>query len=204
MSDEKRPYRMKRRAEAQERTRQRITESAVELHRTVGPGRTSISALAEHAGVRRSTVYRHFPDEASLLAACSAHWVAQNPYPDPGAWARIADPGERLVVALGELYAHYGRVEQMLDNVLRDAETNPIIHNQLAGMRGYLDAARDVLMAGRRARGRARTRLAAAIGHALAFSTWRSLVREQGLREAEAADVMCRSAEAAAKRRAPA
>ena len=190
MSDEKRPYRMKRRAEAQERTRRRITESAVELHRTLGPARTSISALAERAGVRRSTVYRHYPDEAALLAACSAHWVAQYPYPDPGAWARIEEPAERLGVALGELYAHYGRVEQMMDNVLRDAATSPAVRNQLAGLRGYLDAARDVLMEGRRLRGRARTRARAAIGHAISFPTWRSLVREQGLREADAVELM--------------
>jgi AcrR family transcriptional regulator len=81
MTDQKRPYRMKKRAELEEATRRRITESAVALHGTVGPARTSVSALAEHAGVRRSTVYRHFPDEASLFAACTAHWAAENPCP---------------------------------------------------------------------------------------------------------------------------
>src|SRR6266511_6252571 len=107
----KRPYRMKKRAELQERTRRRITESAVELHGTLGPSRTSISAVAAHAGVRRSTVYRHFPDEAALFDACSAHWRAANPYPDVDAWARIEDADERLGVALGELYAYYRRTE---------------------------------------------------------------------------------------------
>jgi AcrR family transcriptional regulator len=190
MSDEKRPYRMKRRAEAQERTRLRITEAAVKLHGTVGPARTSISALAETAGVRRSTVYRHFPDEASLMAACSAHFVAENPYPDPRTWAEISDPDERLRTALSELYPHYGRVAPMLENILRDAATVPVVHEQLAGFRGYLEACAGVLMAGRRTRGRARTRVAAAIGHALAFTTWRSLVREQRLDDREAAALM--------------
>src|SRR5204863_4119878 len=55
----KRPYRMKKRAELQERTRRRITESAVELHGTLGPSRTSISAVAAHAGVRRSRSEEH-------------------------------------------------------------------------------------------------------------------------------------------------
>src|SRR5437763_9515657 len=102
MADEMptRPYRMRRRAQQQERTRLRITESAVELHGTLGPARTSMSAVADHAGVRRSTLYRHFPDEAALFDACSAHWTAANPPPDIRAWAAIASPAERLAVAL--------------------------------------------------------------------------------------------------------
>src|SRR5215831_10893429 len=102
MSDQKRPYRMKRRAELEEQTRTRITESAVALHEELGPARTSISAIAERAGVRRSTVYRHFPDDDSLFAACSSHWRAANPPPDLGAWAAIADPAERTRTALAE------------------------------------------------------------------------------------------------------
>ena len=96
MSDKKRPYRKKRRAELEAETRRRITESAVDLHGTIGPSRTSMSAVAERAGVRRSTLYRHFPDEAALFEACTAHWHAANPPPDLGGWAAIEDPDERL------------------------------------------------------------------------------------------------------------
>src|SRR6267143_2094614 len=99
MSDKTRAYRMQRRAESQQQTRLRITESAVALHGTVGPSRTSISAVAAHAGVRRSTVYRHFPDEAALFDACTAHWADANPPPDLAAWTAIASPDERLRVA---------------------------------------------------------------------------------------------------------
>src|SRR5437588_9434768 len=99
MSDETRAYRMSRRAETQQQTRLRITESAVALHGTVGPSRTSISAVAAHAGVRRSTVYRHFTDEAALFDACTAHWAAANPPPELNAWTRIENPDERLRVA---------------------------------------------------------------------------------------------------------
>src|SRR6202140_3750743 len=106
MADEKRPYRKKRRAELEAGTARRITESTVELHGTLGPARTSISAVAQHAGVRRSTVYRHFPDEASLFSACTSYWAAANPFPDVDRWAAIENPAVRLPAALRELYGH--------------------------------------------------------------------------------------------------
>jgi AcrR family transcriptional regulator len=192
MPDQKRPYRMKKRAALEELTRRRITESAVHLHGTLGPARTSISALAEHAGVRRSTVYRHFPDEASLFAACTAHWMAENPVPDIAAWAAIEDPDERLGAALAALYPHYRRTAGMMENLLRDEATSPLVRENFAGYRRYLAAARDALMRGRRSRGRARTRERAAIGHALAFGTWRSLALDEGLGDAQAGELMVR------------
>jgi len=192
MADQKRQYRMKERAEAEQRTRQRITESTVELHGTVGPAHTSVSAIARHAGVRRSTVYRHFPDEVSLFSACTTAWTAANPFPHVERWAAIDDPDRRVVAALGELYRHYRRTEAMMTNILRDEGTMPIVQRMLGGYRGYLDSARKALMKGRTARGGSRQRVLAALGHALAFATWRSLVREQGLGDAAAADLMSR------------
>ena len=177
---------MQRRAESQHETHRRITESAVELHGTIGPSKTSISAVAAHAGVRRSTVYRHFPDEAALFDACTAHWAAANPPPDLGAWSAVGDPDERLRLAIGALYAFYGRTEPMLDNLFRDEATVPLVGERFAALRGYFGAARDSLMAGRDVRGAARRRTRAALAHAIAFSTWKSLVREQGLADAEA------------------
>ena len=127
MTDQKRTYRKQHRAELEEQTRRRITESTVELHGTLGPARTSISAVAEHAGVRRSTVYRHFADEAALFAACTAHWTAANPPPDLAAWAEIDDPDQRLRAGLGQLYAYYRQTEPMLTNLHRDEQTMPIV-----------------------------------------------------------------------------
>lgn len=199
MTDEKRPYRKKRRAELEQSTRRRITESAVELHGTLGPSRTSLSAVAEHAGVRRSTLYRHFPDEAALFAACTAHWTALNPVPDLDRWAAIEDPDERLRVALHALYAHYRRTERMMDNLLRDEEAMPIVKQLFGGFREYINTAHETLMRGRHARGRAHERVLAATGHALAFTTWRSLVREHGLDDTQAADLMCRLVDAASR-----
>ena len=150
MTDQKRPYRMKKRAELEEATRRRITESAVALHGTVGPARTSVSALAEHAGVRRSTVYRHFPDEASLFAACTAHWAAENPVPDIGAWAAIEDPDERLRAALAALYPYYRSTAGMMENLIRDEPVSELVRKHFAGYHGYIDAAREALLRGRR------------------------------------------------------
>jgi AcrR family transcriptional regulator len=190
MSGQRRPYRMTRRAELEEQTRRRITESTVELHEELGPAHTSISAVAERAGVRRSTVYRHFPDEEALFAACSSHWRAANPPPDPRAWAAIGDPAERTQTALRELYAFYGRTEGMYRSLLRDEPLVPIVARQLRGFYAYLAAVQDVLVAGRGVRGRAARAVRAATGHALAFSTWRSLTREQGVSDDEAVALM--------------
>src|SRR5215210_7929589 len=197
MPDKKRTYRKTRRADLEGQTRLRITESAVTLHEELGPARTSSSAVAERAGVRRSTVYRHFPDEAALFAACSAHWRAANPPPDLERWAAVADPDERLRSALAEQYRYYRSTEGMMANLLRDSATVPIVGELLGRYRGYLEAARGVLMAGRSVRGGARRRTKAAIGHALAFTTWRSLAREQELDDAPAAQLTCRLVEAA-------
>lgn len=177
-------------ADAAQATRRRITESAVALHGTLGPSRTSLSAVAAHAGVRRSTLYRHFPDEAALFAACTAHWLDAHPQPDLTRWAAIKDPDARLPTALAELYAYYRGAEGMLANVLRDEAAMPTVAHLVCSYRDYLARANDTLMAGRRERGHARRRVHAAIGHALAFTTWRSLAREQSLNDAEAVQLM--------------
>ncbi len=197
MSDETRQYRMKRRAEQEARTRLRITESAVDLHGTVGPARTSVSAIAEHAGVRRSTVYRHFPDERALFGACSAHWAASNPPPDIGGWQSIAEPDGRLDAALAELYAYYRQTEGMLDGLLRDAPLVPVVDELMGAFRAMLGEATDGLMRGRGLRGASRERTRAAIGHALAFSTWQDLTRTQGLDDERAAELASRLVAAA-------
>ena len=188
---------MKRRAQQEAETRLRITESAVDLHGTLGPARTSVSAVAERAGVRRSTVYRHFPDEEALFGACSAHWLASNPPPDVEAWGQVADPDERLELALSQLYAYYRRTEGMLDKLLRDAPAVPIVDQLMVGFRGLLSAATDALMRGRGLRGNARRRTHAAIGHALAFSTWQQLTRGEELDDHQAVELISRLVAAA-------
>jgi AcrR family transcriptional regulator len=154
--------------------------------------------VAEHAGVRRSTVYRHFRDEAALFAACTAHWTASNPLPDLAGWATIESPDERLGCALEELYTYYRRTQQMMENLHRDEATMPIVKELFGGFRDYLAAARETLTNGRQTPRRTDQALRAVIGHALAFSTWRSLTQEQGLDDEKAANLMCRLVSAAA------
>src|SRR4028119_1572032 len=122
-----RKYEMKRRAELMQETRRRIAEAAVELHKTVGPARTTVSAIAEKAGVQRHTYYAHFPELKDLYQACMGHYVERNPVPEPSSWADIANAEERLKVALSEIYAYYSGNEAMESNVLRDAALDPIV-----------------------------------------------------------------------------
>ena len=199
MSNESRKYTKRRRAESEQETRLRITEAAVALHGSVGPARTTISAVAERAGVQRATVYRHFPDEESLFAACSGHYVALNPPPDLTAWSEETDVDARLRRALTEVYGWYGRTEPMLQNVTRDEELVPAMAAPIARRRAYLGMVVDALLTGRRERGHARRRVKAALTHALAFPTWQSLVRDNGLKDAEAVSLMASMVEAAGR-----
>ncbi len=169
------PYRLRRRAESQAETRLRIVEAAVALHRTVGPARTTISAIAERAGVQRLTVYRHFPDEAALLTACSGHFLAINPVPDPAPWREIAEPLERLETGLTALYDYFGRTGDLWAAVLRDAEVHEPTRRALQKRDGPWGKIRDVLIQGFRLRGNQRKVVETAVGHAVDFRTWRSL-----------------------------
>jgi AcrR family transcriptional regulator len=199
-SQPKRKYELKRRADEMARTRRRIAEAAVDLHGTVGPARTTLSAVAERAGVQRHTVYRHFPTEADLFGACSAHWVAANPLPDREPWCAISDPRRRLATALNELYAYYERTEPMLSNVLRDAELVEALRPTLAPMQAFLAETAEILTAGWGARGQRRRVLEASLAHAIDFHTWRSLTASGAITRTEAVDLVTALVEAAAAR----
>jgi AcrR family transcriptional regulator len=190
MADEKRKYELKKRAEAMADTRLRITEAAVDLHGSVGPARTTVSAVAERAGVQRHTVYRHFPTEWDLFAACSAHWAALHPPPDPAGWDGLAD-------GLDEIYRWYEQTEAMVSNILRDAELVESVPRAMKRRREYLDVAERALSAGLPRRKTVR----AAVAHAVDFRTWRSLVREGGLSRAQAVELVSAMVEAAARSR---
>jgi AcrR family transcriptional regulator len=195
MAENKRKYQMKKRAERQRQTRQKIVEATVDLHRTIGPANTTVSEVAKRAGVNRLTVYNHFPDTIDLLKACSRSWTERHPAPDPTPWAEIGDPQRRLRTALTELYGFYARTEPMRGNVLRDAETMPELAALLEGsIVPYLGAVRDLLAEGWEVgddrRRRRRRRLLATIKLAIDFHTWRSLERESGLSREEAVGSM--------------
>jgi AcrR family transcriptional regulator len=190
MSD-RRKYELKKRAERLEETRRRITEATVELHRTVGPAATRISEVAKRAGVQRATVYNHFPDDATLFAACSAHWRELHPAPDPARWAEIPDAGERLRVALRDLYAWFRETEPMTANVLRDAQLLPALRQIVEGGMGAYTANVNRLLAEPFGGGK---RVEAAVRAVTGFEFWRALAPLGD----DAADLAAQLVEAAA------
>lgn len=184
-------YNLKARAERYQQTRQRIVEAALELHRTCGLAQTTITDIAKRAGVKRQTVYNHFPDELSLFKACSAHNRSLNPPPDPEPWGLIPDPQSRLREALAEVYAYYRRNEQILANVSRDAQANPNVRKVLEPRVEHQERMRDVLAAGwEQGDGRRHKLLHGALWMSLEFQTWHTLVRQQAFEDEEVVELM--------------
>lgn len=181
-----RSYVLKDRARRQEATRQRIVDATIELHQTMGPARTTFSDIAERAGVGRVTVYRHFPDEPALSAACSGHYFATHPMPDPAAWRAIADPAVRLRTGVRESLEWWSANAPMMGHVLADAREHPV----MAPFHRHWDKAVEALCAGSGARGRRRARLRATVALSVSFETWRTLVKERGLSLDEACDLL--------------
>jgi AcrR family transcriptional regulator len=182
-----RRYELKQRAQRQADTRRRILEAAVALHTERGLVATQITDIAQRAGVDRVTVYRHFPDAASLFKACAAHYYRAHPVPDPTTWATIADPQARLRHGLGELYAYWAQNTAAVANILRDAQ----VLGHLGVGRRLLALQRDAVEV--LARGwsppQQQPALAATIRVAVDFHTWQRLVREQGLSEQAAVEL---------------
>jgi AcrR family transcriptional regulator len=188
-----RTYTLKRRAEQQAETRQRIVEAAVGLHSSVGPALTTLSMVAERAGVQRHTLYAHFPDERSLSMACSGLTMERDPLPDAEPWRAIADRRERLRAGLAAVYGWYQRNADLAACVLRDAEYHPLTREIIAmRIEPHLLAYREVLGAKLASKQRAMLRLA------LSFFTWRALVREGGLRQDAAVAAMVHAIDGAA------
>ncbi len=177
-----RKYEMKRRAERVRETRRRITEAAVELHETVGPARTTVSAVAEKAGVQRHTYYAHFPEIEDLYRACTTHYLERHPLPDPFSWVGIPEPEERMAHALSEVYTYYSSTEAMMTNVLRDGQLGPAGQESMVMLYEHWQRMRDAIADAFGTSGERREEaLLVAIALSLDFQTWRTLVRQHGL-----------------------
>lgn len=172
---EKRRYTLKKRAEAQEDTRARIVDAIIDVHRELGPRNATVSAIAERAGVQRLTVYRHFPDDASLFEACTSTWLERNPPPDAASLEGIADPAARTQRGLEALYGYYRKTRRMWTVSYRDMEEVPAIQEPMAGFEAGLEDYLQALLRGWRLRGARRARLADTLALALRFHTWEAL-----------------------------
>jgi AcrR family transcriptional regulator len=201
MTNQKRRYELKARAEGQRRTRERIVEATMELHREVGPARTTVAEIARRAGVQRLTVYTHFPEEIELFGACQAHWTELHPLPDLAPALTQPDPGERVRATLRECYRWYRATAPMAERIQRDRGAVPALDSLMEDTAdARLVQLTDALAGGFRSRGRRAERRRALIRLALDFWTWRRLDRE-GLDDETAADVMAGAIAAAASGR---
>ena len=184
----KRSYQLKQGAEAQSQTRQRIVDAAIELHQAKGLAATSVNDIAERAKVAKVTVYRHFPDEETLVNACSGHYFHNHPFPDPENWRHIKDPHDRLRHGLSETYAYHRTTEPMIARVLGEARDMPIMEPYHA----HWQKAVDVLAAAFQGSAKSERLLTAALALALSFDTWRHLVRSHDLTDDQAIVLMMR------------
>jgi AcrR family transcriptional regulator len=180
-----RAYAKAKRADNEAATRERITEAALVLHGEVGPARTTVSMIAERAGVQRHTVYAHFPDERAILMACSGMHLEREPMPGPELWEAINDPQSRLSKALTALYAWYARNEAIFAAVFRDAEHHALLREVMSLTFGPgIGAIAASLNAGLGAKGEAALHLA------MSFHTWRTLTRDAALKPSAAIELM--------------
>lgn len=182
----KRSYQLKQRAEAQSQTRQRIVDATIELHQAKGLAATSVNDIAERAKVAKVTVYRHFPDEETLVNACSGQYFQHHPFPDPENWRHIEDPHDRLRQGLRETYAYHRATEPMIARVLGEARDLPIMEPYHAHWQKTVDA----LAAALQRSAQSEELLKAALALAVSFDTWRLLVRSHNLTDDQAIKLM--------------
>jgi AcrR family transcriptional regulator len=180
-----RKYTLKKRAERLADTRRRIVEATVDLHGEVGPAATTLTMIAQRAGVQRHTLYAHYPDERSLFLACSGLAMERDPLPDAAPWAGIPTARDRLQHGLSALYGWYARNESLAACVLRDAEHHALTR-EITELRfgPSMTAYRQVLGAG------LTPRQHALLAVALHFHTWRTLAGEAHMSPDAAAGVI--------------
>jgi AcrR family transcriptional regulator len=70
-----------RRAETAEETRRRIVDATHALHVEQGIHATTMTHIANRAGVSVGTVYHHFPTYQDAVLACAAHTAEMVPLP---------------------------------------------------------------------------------------------------------------------------
>ena len=150
--------------------------------------------------MQRHTVYRHFPTDGDLYAACSGLFARLHPWPDVDAWSAIEDPRERMRFALDQFYRYYADTAYMWTRVLRDRHLVDALEPTLAPFNDHLERAVTVLSSGWGTRGRRQRDVSAAVRHAIDLATWRSLVERGGISRRRATELMVGLVDSAAGR----
>lgn len=122
----RRRYRLGRRAETSEETRQRLVEATFQLHAERGIAETSMRDIAERAGVSIGTVYHHFPSYGDAIMACGAYTSEHVPAPTSAIFAGAAGREERVLRLARALFEYYDRVPA-LESVRRDRALSPAL-----------------------------------------------------------------------------
>ena len=145
------------------------------LHEEIGPRATTISAIAERAGVQRLTVYRYFPDETAVFQACTSYWLSLNPPPDAESWSGVKAPWQRFRTALMAFYAYYAETQRMWSAAHRDVADVPALQGPMAEFKAFVEMIGDDLAKSLRNSPKSADNLRHTIQHALAFPTWADL-----------------------------
>lgn len=188
-----RAYRKTARADTERRTRDRIVDAAEAYYCATGIGPANISAIAKRAAVQRLTLYRHFANDDALLEAVLARWDSAYAWPTD-TWSTVADPRQRVRVALEALYQYYAAAEPSLTVLTAARDRSAAAARWMDDLDRRIAAVRDRLADGWSVSGRPRRWLDALLGHALQSGTWRSLARDGGLGSSDAARLMARAA----------
>jgi AcrR family transcriptional regulator len=122
---QRRPYRLKQRAESAETTRRRLVQATFELHGEQGIAATTMKQIAERAGVGIGTVYHHFRTLDDTILACGQMVMATYPPPSEAILAGVPTMKGRLRLLARTLFEHLDRISY--DRVREDLERNPAV-----------------------------------------------------------------------------
>ena len=139
-----REYKMRKRADDSQKTRERILQATMQLHDEKGVAPTTFSDIAKRAGLGQATLYRHFPTLGELVQACGGHvWAEMRPpvpQEAPVAFEGLTGKGDRLAKLVEEIDAFHRRGALRLALASRDRELIPELDFFLKAVEAGVDA----------------------------------------------------------------
>lgn len=173
---------MSKRGGAQQSTRRRIAEAALELFKYRDYDDVSLNEIARSAGVSHQTVLNHFESKAGVLPACAEVFSEQ-----VAALQLDVTPGDPIAVVrvTCERYEHTGDVNaRWADMAQRVPGLEPLIARGRDNFQRWLLDVFAELLPGE-AEPEERRRVLVGLHAALEVHTWRFLRRDLGLSQAD-------------------